>query len=169
MLVYLAVSYLRICRRVRGAELFRDNICISENTASPFVIGVIKPRICLPERMDAVSMSYVISHEEAHIRRKDHWWKLLGFLLLTMHWFNPVMWLSYILFCRDIELACDEHVVKDFSAVQRADYSEALLECSVKRSMMFVCPLAFGEVGVKQRIRSVLNDKKPVGVELKPT
>ncbi|MCQ2432820.1 MAG: M56 family metallopeptidase [Clostridia bacterium] len=161
MLAYLAVSYIRIYRRTRSAELFRENIYISGNVVSPFVIGVIKPRICLPECMDAVSMSYVISHEEAHIRRKDHWWKLLGFFLLTLHWFNPLIWLAYILFCRDMELACDERVVKDFSAVQRGDYSEVLLRCSVKRSMITACPLAFSEVGVKQRVRSVLNYKKP--------
>jgi len=161
MLTYLAISYLRIFCRIRSAKQFRDNIYISETISSPFVFGIIHPRICLPENMDAVSMSYVIAHEEAHIRRKDHWWKPFGFLLLTLHWFNPVMWLAYILLCRDIEMACDERVVRDMGEVERADYSEALLECSVKRSMISACPLAFGEIGVKQRIKSVLNYKKP--------
>ena len=161
MLVYLAFSYIRVYCSIRSAKQFRGNIYTSENVASPFVFGVIRPRICLPENMDAVSMSYVIAHEEAHLRRRDHWWKPLGFLLLTIHWFNPVMWLAYILLCRDIELACDERVVKAYDDTQRADYSEALLECSVKRSMISACPLAFGEVGVKTRIKSVLSYKKP--------
>ncbi len=161
MLTYLAISYLRIFCRIRLAKQFRDNIYISETISSPFVFGIIHPRICLPENMDAVSMSYVIAHEEAHIRRKDHWWKPFGFLLLTLHWFNPVMWLAYILLCRDIEMACDERVVRDMGEIERADYSEALLECSVKRSMISACPLACGEIGVKQRIKSVLHYKKP--------
>ena len=161
MLLYLVFSYFRIFLRIRSAKRFEDNIYTSGSIDSPFVFGIIKPRICLPEAMDAVSMSYVIAHEQAHIRRRDHWWKPLGFLLLTIHWFNPVMWLAYILLCRDIEMACDERVVRDMGEVERADYSEALLECSVKRSMISACPLAFGEVGVKRRIKSVLHYKKP--------
>lgn len=161
MLSYLVFSYLRIYRQLRSAKQFRDNIYNDAHVASPFVFGVIKPRICIPESMDAVSMSYVIAHEQAHIRRHDHWWKPFGFLLLTIHWFNPVMWLAYVRLCRDIEMACDECVVRDMGESERADYSEALLECSVKRSRVSACPVAFGEVGVKQRIRSVLNYKKP--------
>ncbi len=161
MLLYLVFSYFRIFLRIRSAKRFEDNIYTSGSIDSPFVFGIIKPRICLPEAMDAVSMSYVIAHEQAHIRRRDHWWKPLGFLLLTIHWFNPVIWLAYILLCRDIEMACDERVVRDMGEVERADYSEALLECSVKRSMISACPLAFGEVGVKKRIKSVLHYRKP--------
>ncbi|MBQ2726637.1 MAG: hypothetical protein IJF78_13110 [Clostridia bacterium] len=166
MLLYLIFSYFCVFLRIRHAKLFCGNIFTSERIASPFVFGILRPRICLPENMDAVSMSYVIAHEEAHIRCKDHWWKPLGFLLLTLHWFNPVMWLAYILLCRDIEMACDERVVKEYDDSQRADYSEALLECSVNRSAMHrtrisACPLAFGEVSVKERIRSVLHYKRP--------
>lgn len=161
MLLYLVFSYFHIFRRIRSAKLFQDNIYTGDSVASPFVFGVIKPRICLSEAMDAVSMSYVIAHEQAHICRRDHWWKPLGFLLLTVHWFNPVMWIAYIWLCRDIEMACDEKVVRDMGEIERADYSEALLECSIKRSMISACPLAFGEVGVKQRIKSVLNYRKP--------
>ena len=106
-------------------------------------------------------MVHVIAHEQAHISRKDHLWKPLGFLILTLHWFNPLVWVGYILLCRDIELACDEKVVKEFNNEQRADYSEALLTCSVNRKMIAACPLAFGEVGVKNRVKSVLNYKKP--------
>ena len=104
---------------------------------------------------------FVIAHEKAHIRRRDHWWKPLGFLLLTIYWFNPVIWVAYILLCRDIELACDEKVVKEFNNEQKADYSQALLTCSVNRRIIAACPLAFGEVGVKNRVKSVLNYKKP--------
>ncbi len=161
MLAYMLVSYLCVLRRVRSAKLFRDNIYISESVASPFVLGFFRPRIYLPENMDAVSMSYVIAHEEAHLRRRDHLWKPFGFLLLAVHWFNPLIWLSYILLCRDIEMACDERVVRGMNEVERADYSEALLECSVSRRLITACPLAFGETGVKERIRSVLNYKKP--------
>lgn len=162
MLAYMLVSYLCVLRRVRSAKLFRDNIYISESVASPFVLGFFRPRIYLPENMDAVSMSYVIAHEEAHLRRRDHLWKPFGFLLLAVHWFNPLIWLAYILLCRDIEMACDERVVRGMNEVERADYSEALLECSVSRRLITACPLAFGETGVKERIRSVLNYKKPV-------
>lgn len=161
LLLYLAVSYFRIFLRIRTAKRFEDNIYLSSAIDSPFVFGVFRPRICLPENMDAVNMSYVVSHEQAHISRRDHWWKPIGFLLLSIHWFNPVLWLAYILLCRDIEMACDEKVVRDMGEVERADYSEALLECSVKRTIISACPLAFGEVGVKTRIKSVLNYKKP--------
>ena len=106
-------------------------------------------------------MPYVIAHEQAHIRRKDHWWKPFGFLILTTHWFNPLVWLGYVLLCRDIELACDEKVVKEMNTEQRADYSQALLTCSVNRRVIAACPLAFGEAGVKDRVKTVLNYKKP--------
>ena len=161
MLVYMLVSYIRVMRRVRGARQFRGNVFTSESVSSPFVLGIIRPRIYLPENMDAVSMSYVIAHEEAHLRRLDHLWKPFGFLLLAIHWFNPLIWLGYILLCRDIEMACDERVVRGMNEEERADYSEALLECSMNRKIISACPLAFGEVGAKARIKTVLNYKKP--------
>ncbi len=161
MLVYMLVSYICVYRRIRGAEQFKDNIYTSESVSSPFVFGIIRPRIYLPENMDAISMSYVIAHEEAHLRRLDHLWKPIGFLLLAVHWFNPLIWLGYILLCRDIEMACDERVVRSMNEEERVDYSEALLECSVSRKLITACPLAFGEVGAKQRIKSVLNYTKP--------
>ena len=128
---------------------------------SPFVLGLIKPKIYLPFNMNEKDMEHVVAHEMAHIRRKDHLWKPLGFILLTLHWFNPLMWLGYVLLCRDIELACDEKVIKELDHDARADYSQALLTCSVNRRMIAACPLAFGEVGVKDRVKSVLNYKKP--------
>lgn len=161
LFVYTVVSYWRVKRKIGTAVLFRDNIYQSENVVSPFVLGIVKPRIYLPFHMNEQDMEHVVAHEQAHIRRKDHWWKPLGFLILTLHWFNPLMWLGYVLLCRDIELACDEKVVKEFDTAQRADYSQALLACSVNRRMIAACPLAFGEVGVKERVKSVLNYKKP--------
>lgn len=160
LFVYTAVGYIRIKNRTATAVLLRDNIFQSENVASPFVFGIIKPRIYLPFNMSEGDMENVIAHEEAHIKRKDYIVKPLGFLLLAVHWFNPVIWLGYEVFCKDIELACDEKVVKDYTAKQRADYSQTLLFCSVNRKMPAACPLTFGEVGVKTRVKSVLNYKK---------
>ena len=161
LLLYTAVSYWRLCRKVDTAVRYKGNIFQSENVSSPFVLGLIKPRIYLPFKLDGQDMEHVVAHEQAHIRRKDHWWKPLGFLLLTIHWFNPLMWLAYVLLCRDIELACDEKVIKGLSNEQRADYTQALVACSVNRRMIAACPLAFGEVGVKERVKSVMNYKKP--------
>lgn len=161
LLIYTLVSFLRLKSKIGTAILLRDNIYQSEAVVSPFVLGIIKPKIYLPFNMNEQDMELVIAHEQAHIRRKDHLWKPLGFLILTLHWFNPMVWLGYVLLCRDIELACDEKVVKELNNEQRADYSQALLTCSVNRRMIAACPLAFGEVGVKDRVKSVLNYKKP--------
>ena len=161
LLLYTAVSYWRLRGKVSEAVVLRDNIYQSENVGSPFVLGIIKPKVYLPYKMDVQDLGHVVAHEQAHIRRKDHWWKPLGFLLLTIHWFNPLMWLAYVLLCRDIELACDEKVIKELGNEQRADYTQALVACSVNRRMIAACPLAFGEVGVKERVKSVMNYKKP--------
>ena len=161
LFLYSAVSYWRLHRKVCEAVILRGNIYQSEKVCSPFVLGIIKPKIYLPYHMDSREMDHVIAHEQTHIRRKDHWWKPLGFLLLTTHWFNPLMWLSYILLCRDIELACDEKVIRKMSNEQRADYTQALVACSVDRRLITACPLAFGEIGVKERVKSVMNYKKP--------
>ena len=126
LLLYSAISYWRLRRRVREAVILRDNIYQSENAGSPFVLGIIQPKIYLPYSVDSGALAYVIAHEQAHLRRGDHVWKPLGFLLLTIHWFNPLLWLSYALLCRDIELACDEKVIKNLSCGQRADYMQAL-------------------------------------------
>ena len=161
LLGYTAISYLWLLRRMKGAALLRDNLYLCENAATPFVLGFFRPRIYLPDHMQPKAMESVIAHEQAHIHRKDHWWKPIGFLLLSLYWFHPLMWLSYLLLCRDIELACDEKVIKTLAPSQRADYSQALLSCSVHRRFIAACPLAFGEVGVKSRVKSVLNYKKP--------
>ena len=161
LFLYSAVSYWRLRRKVCEAVILRGNIYQSEKVCSPFVLGIISPKIYLPYHMDSREMGHVIAHEQTHICRRDHWWKPLGFLLLTIHWFNPLMWLSYVLLCRDIELACDEKVIGEMGNEQRADYTQALVTCSVGRRVIAACPLAFGEIGVKERVKSVMNYKKP--------
>ena len=161
LVLYSVFSYLRVKRKVVTAVLLRDNIYQSENVGSPFVLGIFKPKIYLPFAISEQDREQVIAHETAHIRRKDYLWKPLGFFLLTLHWFNPLIWLSYLLLCRDIELACDEKVIKNWDDAQKAEYSQALLNCSVHRKLIAACPLAFGEVSVKNRVKSVLHYKKP--------
>ena len=161
LLIYTVVSYVKLKKKIGTAVLLRDNIYQSEAVVSPFVLGIIKPKIYIPFNMKPEDIEHVISHETAHIKRKDHLWKPLGFLILTFHWFNPLVWLGYVLLCRDIELACDEKVIKALNTDQRADYSEALLSCSVNRRLISACPVAFGEANVKNRVKSVLNYKKP--------
>ena len=161
LIAYTVISYWRLHREIDTAVRYKDNLFQSENVSSPFVLGLIKPRIYLPFSINGQDLEHVVSHEQAHIRRKDHWWKPLGFLLLTIHWFNPFMWLSYVLLCRDIELACDEKVIRELGNEQRADYTQALVACSINRRTIAACPLAFGEVGVKERVKSVMNYQKP--------
>ena len=161
LIAYTVISYWRLHREIDTAVRYKDNLFQSENVSSPFVLGLIKPRIYLPFNMNGQDLEHVVAHEQAHIHRKDHWWKPLGFLLLTIHWFNPFMWLSYVLLCRDIELACDEKVIRELGNEQRADYTQALVACSINRRTIAACPLAFGEVGVKERVKSVMNYQKP--------
>ncbi|MBR4099686.1 MAG: M56 family metallopeptidase [Clostridia bacterium] len=161
LLIYTAISYLRLRKRVKTAVLYKDNIFQSENVASPFVLGIISPKIYLPFNMSGQDIEHVIAHEQSHIYRKDYLWKPLGFFILSIHWFNPLVWLGYVILCRDIELACDERVIKELDTEQKADYSAALLSLSINRRMIAACPIAFGEVGVKNRIKAVLNYKKP--------
>ena len=161
LIAYTVISYWRLHREIDTAVRYKDNLFQSENVSSPFVLGLIKPRIYLPFSINGQDLEHVVAHEQAHIHRKDHWWKPLGFLLLTIHWFNPFMWLSYVLLCRDIELACDEKVIRELGNEQRADYTQALVACSINRRTIAACPLAFGEVGVKERVKSVMNYQKP--------
>ena len=161
MFAYTLVSYLLLKRKVATAIPLVKGIKQSEYVDSPFVLGIIRPVIYLPFSMEEEDMAYVIAHEKAHIRRRDHWWKPFGFLLLSVYWFNPVLWVAYILLCRDIEAACDEKVIKDMEKDERRAYSTALLNCSIHRRRIAACPLAFGETGVKARVKSVMNYKKP--------
>lgn len=161
LLVHALVSAGKLKRKLATAILLRDNIYESEFVDSPFVFGVVKPNIYLPMHMDEGTAAYVIAHERAHLARRDHWWKVLGYLVLALHWFNPLVWVAYILFCRDIELACDEKVVKGLDGAARADYSQALLSCAAPGRAVAACPLAFGEGNIKMRVKSALHYKKP--------
>ena len=161
MLLYALVSYLRLRRRVSVSLCVRENIYLCDAISSPFILGVVKPRIYLPSGLDEVQRQNVLSHERAHLARRDHWWKPLGFALLAVYWFNPVLWLAYALLCRDIELACDERVIRTMDESAVKTYSTVLLACSMPRKAVITCPLAFGEVGVKERVRNALRYKKP--------
>lgn len=161
MLLYALVSYLRLRRRVSASIPLRENIYVCDEVPSPFILGIVRPRIYLPSALDEAQRGSVLSHERAHLARRDHWWKPLGFALLAVYWFNPLLWLAYTLLCRDIELACDERVLRGMDAGQVKAYSSALLACSVPRRMLAACPLAFGEVGVGARVKNALRYKKP--------
>ena len=161
MLLYAVISYVRVRRSVAERAPYKGNIFLCDHVKSPFILGLIRPKIYLPSNMDATSMEPVIAHEKAHLTRRDHWWKPLGFLILTVHWFNPLCWIAYVLLCRDIELSCDEKVIRQMDLDGKKRYSTALLECNAQRRLVTICPLAFGEVGVKERVKNVLNYKKP--------
>ena len=161
MLLYALVSYLRLRRRVSASIRLWENIYVCDEVPSPFILGIVRPRIYLPSALDEAQRGSVLSHERAHLARRDHWWKPLGFALLAVYWFNPLLWLAYTLLCRDIELACDERVLRGMDAGQVKAYSSALLACSVPRRMLAACPLAFGEVGVGARVKNALRYKKP--------
>ena len=161
LLVYGLVSWLRLRRRVAEAVPLRDNLWLCDHIPTPFILGLFRPRIYLPSDMAESDIPYVEAHERAHLARRDHWWKPPGFLLLAVYWFNPLVWAAYLLFCRDVELACDERVVSDWDSTDRQAYSRALLACSVSRPTLSACPLAFGEIGVKERVKAVFRCKKP--------
>ena len=161
MLLYALVSYLRLRRRVSVSLPVQDHIYLCDAISSPFILGIVKPHIYLPSGLDEVQRQNVLAHERAHLARHDHWWKPLGFALLAVYWFNPVLWLAYTLLCRDIELACDERVIRTMDESAVKTYSAVLLACSIPRKAVITCPLAFGEVGVKERVRNALHYKKP--------
>ncbi|MBQ4322543.1 MAG: hypothetical protein IJC19_01240 [Clostridia bacterium] len=161
MLLYALISYLRIRRQVGEAALLRDNVWVCDHVATPFILGCFRPRIYLPSNLSEADAEFVVAHEAAHLSRRDHWWKPLGFLLLTVYWFHPLLWVAYVLLCRDIESACDEKVLRERGNGIKKSYSDALIRCSLPRKRIAACPLTFGEVGVKERVKSVLNYKKP--------
>ncbi len=161
MLLYAVISYVRVRQSVAERVPYEGNIFLCDYVKSPFILGLVRPKIYLPSSMDEAAMGPVIAHEKAHLARRDHWWKPLGFLILTVHWFNPLCWVTYVLLCRDIELACDEKVIRQMDLDGKKQYSTALLECNTGRRLVTICPLAFGEVGVKERVKNVLNYKKP--------
>lgn len=161
LLVYALASAWRLRRKLATAIWLRENIYESESVSSPFVFGVVRPKIYLPMHMDEGTAAHVIAHERAHLARRDHWWKTLGFAVLALHWFNPLVWVAFSVFCRDIELACDEKVVRTMDAGRRADYSQALLSCAAPKRAVAACPLAFGEGNIKARVKNVLHYRKP--------
>lgn len=158
---YALVSWLLLRHKLSTAVRRSEGIYQSEAAASPFVLGLLRPRIYLPFGLEGEELALVTAHERAHIRRGDHWWKPLGFLLLAVYWFHPLLWLAYGLFCRDIELACDEKVLRELEGDRRGAYAQALLRCESGGWTLGVCPVAFGELGVKERVKAVLNYKKP--------
>lgn len=161
MLIYALVSYLRLRRTVSASVLLEGGVMACDELRSPFILGLFRPRIYVPSSLSGESLDCVLKHERAHLARRDHVWKPLGFLILSVYWFNPLCWAAYILLCRDVESACDEKVVKDMDRESVATYSQALLDCASPKKRIAACPLAFGEVGVKGRIKGVLSYKKP--------
>ncbi len=161
LLIFALVSMIKLRLRVREAVRYKENIYICDAVKSPFILGIIKPSIYLSSALNEEEMDYIIAHERAHLKRKDHLWKPFGYLLLCIYWFNPLCWIAYIMLCKDIELACDEKVIKDMSFGDKKEYSRVLLFCATQRHLVMACPLAFGEVGVKERVKTVLNYKKP--------
>ena len=161
MLIFALISFLRLRRKIAMTAPYKDNILLCDAVKSPFILGIFRPKIYLPSTMSEEQISYVLAHEKAHLLRKDNWWKPLAYFILALHWFNPLCWVGYMLLCKDIELACDEKVIKKLSFEERRQYSQALLDCSTNRRTTAVCPLAFGEVGVKARIKNVLSYKRP--------
>ena len=162
MLLYSGFTYWKLRRQVAVSIPAEENVCLCDHVDSPFLLGIFCPKIYLPSDLPEKQRCYVLAHENAHLKRRDHLWKPLGFLLLTLYWFNPLMWAAYILLCRDIERACDEKVISQMDPAGKLGYSAALVACSVHRRMVRACPVAFGEVSVKSRIKGVLHYKKPV-------
>ena len=159
--LYAVVSFLRLRLQVREAVRTEDGVWLCDKISSPFILGVVRPRIYLPSDAVEGDRPLILAHERAHLKRRDQLWKPLGFVLLTLYWFNPVLWVAYVLLCRDIELACDERVLREQGSAIKKAYAEALLRCSAPKHLVRACPVAFGETGVKGRIKSVLNYKKP--------
>jgi len=161
MAVYFLISYALLYRKVKASINIGNNVYVCDDIASPFILGVIRPKIYLPPHLNDEQINHILAHENAHIKRRDNWWKPVGFAVLTVHWFNPVIWIAYVLLCRDIEYACDEKVIKSMDGESVRSYSETLLNCSISSKRITACPVAFGEVSVKERIKTVLSYKKP--------
>lgn len=162
IIIYAVISFLGLKKRLKGAFEIEKGVFESSVVSSPFILGFFRPRIYLPVGLDEQTTDFVLRHERAHLNRADHIIKPLGFVILALYWFDPLVWIAYILFCRDIELACDQRVIKNLEKEQRADYAQALLDCAVSNKRFSPCPLAFGEVSIKDRVKSALNYKKPM-------
>lgn len=163
MLCAALAGFVRLRQRVREAVLWKSQVWICDRVETPFLFGILCPRIYLPSGMEETQILYVLAHEQAHLKRKDHWWKLLAYLLLSVYWFHPLVWAAYILFGRDMEQACDERVIREYDMEQKKNYSRAMVSCSIQKGMVLSCPLAFGEIGVRKRVKAVLGYKEPAG------
>ncbi len=161
LLLYALASFWHLYVRLRESVPIEENVRLCDGVESPFILGIVHPRIYLPSDLMKEEMKYVLAHERAHLKRRDHWWKLLGYLVAAVYWFHPLVWAAYILFCRDMELACDEKVIKGMDMEGKKAYSHALVTCSVSKRRGMICPVAFGEIGVKERVKAVLGYRKP--------
>lgn len=161
LLAFALGSMIRLSLLVKESVRYKNNVYICDRVKSPFILGIIRPRIYLSSSLTEEEIEYIMAHEKAHLKRKDHLWKPFGYLLLSIYWFSPLCWVAYIMLCKDIELACDEKVIKDMNFEDKKEYSRVLLSCATQRRLVMACPLAFGEVGVKERVKTVLNYKKP--------
>lgn len=154
------ISYWHLKKKLRVSLRLKENIYLCDSIAGPFVLGLVRPKIYFPSQLDEFSRGYVLAHEQAHLRHKDPWWKLVGYALLCVYWFQPMVWVAWWLFCQDLEMACDERAVRDMTAIQRKTYACVLLECAAPKEYRFLCPVAFSQNSVKERIRNVLTRKK---------
>ncbi|MBO5097786.1 MAG: hypothetical protein J6B96_05680 [Agathobacter sp.] len=161
MLVYMVISYVRLWNRIKISVPIDEKIYICDEIQSPFIFGVVRPSIYVPSHIEKDQMTYILAHEREHLRCLDHMWKPIGFVLLAVHWFNPLVWVAYVLMCRDLELACDERVIRHMDTSEKRNYSETLLACSSPGHYISACPVAFGEIGIKERIKRVFSYKKP--------
>ncbi len=161
LLAHGLAALIRIRSRIRESVPFRDNLRLCDSINAPFILGILRPQIYLPADTDQAQLPYILAHEQAHLKRLDHWWKPLAYLLLSVYWFHPLIWVAYHLFCRDLELACDEKVIRDLSLEEKKAYSHALVSCSLQQRLVLTCPLAFGEISVKKRVNRILHYQKP--------
>ena len=161
LFTYAVISYGLLRYTIKTAIPKEDNLWVCDGIQSPFILGWIRPQIYLPSYIEEKHIPYIVAHEKEHIRCKDNWWKTLGFMLLTIYWFNPLVWLAYVLMCKDIELACDERVIRTMEAEDKKNYSKSLLLCSSPKHFISACPVAFGEVGVKERVKKIVDYRKP--------
>ena len=161
MMTYAVATYMLIRKRVSASVMIDSKVYECDDISDSFVLGTISPKVYIPSALSERAREYILKHEFAHLSRYDHLWKPLGFLILSVYWFNPLCWIAYILLCRDIEYACDEKVTRDIGAIEKAEYCKVLLEHSMPRKMIAACPVAFGETDVRNRIKNVVNYKKP--------
>jgi len=164
LLIYSAVSYIKLKYRLVGSVNIQDNIYLVDHLETPFILGIIRPRIYMPSNLKQIEMEYILQHERAHLKRRDHIMKVIAFLAASIHWFNPFAWVAFVFGCKDMEMSCDEYVMKTSNQDIRKEYSASLLSLCVGNRKLSGTPLAFGEGSTKGRIKNVLHYKKPAGI-----